>query len=56
LAPFALEFAHFARCIREDRAPVFPPDTDSEQDSRGNARVIDALLASARAGKPVAVA
>ena len=56
LAPFALELAHFARCVREDRPPAFPPDSPAERDSRGNARVLDALAHSARTGQPVALA
>jgi predicted dehydrogenase len=56
LAPFALELAHFADCVRQNRPPVFPPDTDAEQDARGNARVLEALLASARTSQPVVLA
>jgi predicted dehydrogenase len=55
LAPFALEFEHFAACVRENRPPVFPPASDAEYDARANARVIDALLASARSQQPVAL-
>lgn len=45
-ANFALELAHFAECIRQNRPPLI-----SEQDSLGNARVIDSLLAAARSGQ-----
>jgi predicted dehydrogenase len=55
LAPFALELKHFCQCVRENRAPRFPPDTDAERDSRGNMRAIEALLESAREGRAVAV-
>ena len=48
LAPFALELEHFCHCVREHRAPQFPPNIDAERDSRGNMRVIEALLESAR--------
>jgi predicted dehydrogenase len=54
-APFTLEIEHFAACVRENRAPQFPPGVDAEQDSRANMRVIEALLESARIGKPVKV-
>jgi len=47
-APFALELAHFAECIRQNRAPVFPPGDDAERDSLGIARTLDALIAAAR--------
>lgn len=53
LAPFALEIDHFCRCVRESRAPQFPPGGDAEQDARGNMRAIEALLASARSGEIV---
>jgi predicted dehydrogenase len=53
LAPFALELENFGRFVRENRAPQFPPDVDAERDSRGNMRVIEALLASAREGHAV---
>lgn len=53
LAPFALELAHLAGCVRDGKAPMLPPDTDAELDSRGNARVLDALAKSARGGQPV---
>jgi predicted dehydrogenase len=49
LSHFAGEMDHFAGCVRENRAPMFPPSTDAEQDSRGNMRVMEALLQSARA-------
>ncbi len=55
LAAFALEIDHFCRCARENRAPRFPPGVDVERDARGNMRVIEALLASARNGKPIDV-
>ena len=54
LAPFALELKHFCRCVRENRAPQFPVGIDAEQDSRGNMRVFEALLKSARATGPAA--
>jgi predicted dehydrogenase len=53
LAPYALELNHFFQCVRENRAPQFPPDLDAESDSRGNMRAIEALLESARQGRPV---
>lgn len=53
LMPFALELENFGRFVRENRAPQFPPDVDAERDSRGNMRVIEALLASAREGHAV---
>jgi predicted dehydrogenase len=53
LMPFALELQHFARFVRENRAPQYPPDVDAERDSRGNMRVIEALLTSAREGHVV---
>jgi predicted dehydrogenase len=55
LAPFALEVQYFSRCVGENRPPQFPPDCDAEQDSRANARVLDALAASARSGQPVEI-
>jgi xylose dehydrogenase (NAD/NADP) len=48
LAPFALEFAHFNHCVTHNLPPRFPPDTDAEQDSRANMRVIESLAAAAR--------
>ena len=48
LAPFALELAHFAECIRQDRAPVFPPGDDAERASLGIARTLDSVIAAAR--------
>jgi predicted dehydrogenase len=54
LAPFALELKHLCQCVRENRAPKFPAGSDAEQDSRGNMRVLEALLESARATGPVA--
>jgi D-xylose 1-dehydrogenase (NADP+, D-xylono-1,5-lactone-forming) len=45
---FALEMEHFATCVRENRAPQFPPGVDAERDSRGNMRAIEMLLDSAR--------
>lgn len=56
LAPFALEIDHFCQSARENRAPQFPPGTDVERDARGNMRVIEALLASARKRCAVEVA
>jgi predicted dehydrogenase len=53
LAPFALEIDHFCRCARENRAPQFPPDMDAERDSRGNMRVLEALMVAARDGRAV---
>jgi predicted dehydrogenase len=55
LAPYALELKHFCQCVREGRAPQFPPDANAERDSRGNMRAIEALLQSAREGRAVAV-
>ena len=55
LAPFALEIDHFCRAARDCHAPQFPPGLDVEQDARGNMRAIEALLASARNGRPIAV-
>ena len=52
LAPFALELKHFCRCARENRAPQFPVGIDAEQDSRGNMRVLEALLESAHPTGP----
>jgi predicted dehydrogenase len=46
--PFAAEIEHFAGCVRTGNAPLI-----TEHDSRGNACVIDALLASARTHQPV---
>jgi predicted dehydrogenase len=43
LAGFALQYAHFADCIRDGRPPLI-----SESDSLGNARAIEMLLDSAR--------
>jgi len=42
-AGFALQFAHFAQCIREGSPPLI-----SREDSLGNARTIEMLLDSAR--------
>jgi len=53
--PFALEIEHFAVCVRENRAPQFPPGVDAEQDSRANMQAIEALRESAHIGKPVEV-
>ena len=50
LAPFALELTHFAECIRQDRAPVFPPGDNAECDSLGIARTLDSVIAAARFG------
>ena len=43
LAGFALQYAHFAECIRDGCPPLI-----SESDSLGNARAIEMLLDSAR--------
>jgi len=48
LTSFALELAHFAECIQQNRAPVYPPGDDAEQASLGIARTLDAVIASAR--------
>jgi predicted dehydrogenase len=48
VTPYALQLQHFCDCIRRGFSPIFPPDTDAEQDSCGNMRVLDALAASAR--------
>jgi predicted dehydrogenase len=53
LTPFALEVQHFCDCVGENRPPQFPPECDAEQDSRANARVMDALAESARSSKIV---
>ena len=50
LAAFALELAHFAECIRHNRAPVFPPGDDAERASLSIARTLDAVIAAARRG------
>lgn len=55
LASFALEVKYFSECVRENRAPQFPPDINAEHDSRANMRVIEALLESAREGRTVDV-
>ena len=55
LAPFALELAHFADCIRHDRAPAYPPGDGAERESRQNARTLDALLESARKSVPISL-
>ena len=55
LGHFTSEIDHFSDCVRHGRAPQFPPECDAEQDSRGNARVLDALAASARSGQPVEI-
>ena len=52
MAPFALEIEHFSQCVRQNRPPVFPPDTDAEQDSRANLRVIEALHSAAHTHQP----
>jgi predicted dehydrogenase len=56
LAPFILEVRYFNQCVRENRAPQFPPDVDAERDSRANMRAIEALLESARERRLVDVA
>jgi predicted dehydrogenase len=55
LLPFALEIEHLAACVRENRAPQFPPGTDAERDSHANMRTIEALLESARKGTTINV-
>ena len=55
LAPFVLEIKHFCQCVRENRAPQFPPNVDAERDSCGNMRTVEALLESARAHRAVNV-
>jgi predicted dehydrogenase len=55
LMPFALEIESFCQFVRDNRAPQFPPGLDAERDSRGNMRVIEALLMSAREGRAVDV-
>jgi D-xylose 1-dehydrogenase (NADP+, D-xylono-1,5-lactone-forming) len=42
-ANFALQLGHVAECVRHDRSPLI-----SEQDSLGNARVLDSVIAAAR--------
>jgi predicted dehydrogenase len=49
LSHFTAEIDHFADCVRENRAPTFPPGADAERASRATMRVLDALLESARA-------
>lgn len=46
LAPFALELAHFAECVRTNRAPFYPPGDDAERASLGNARALDMIQAA----------
>ena len=48
LTSFVLELAHFADCIQQNRAPIFPPGDDAEQASLGIARTLDAVIASAQ--------
>ena len=48
LTAFALQLAHFADCIQQDRPPTFPPGDDAERASLGIARTLDAVLAAAR--------
>ena len=48
LTSFALELAHFAECIQQNRAPTFPPGDDAERASLGIARTLDAVIAAAR--------
>ena len=55
LGHFTSEIDHFSDCVHHGRAPEFPPECDAERDSRGNARVLDALAASARNGRPVEI-
>ena len=51
LTSFALELAHFADCIQQNRAPTFPPGDDAERASLGIARTLDAVLAAARSDR-----
>jgi D-xylose 1-dehydrogenase (NADP+, D-xylono-1,5-lactone-forming) len=55
LASYALELNHFCQCVRENRAPQFPPHTDAERDSRANMRALEALAESARKTRAVDV-
>ena len=48
LTSFALELVHFAECIQQNRAPIFPPGDDAEQASLKIARTLDAVIAAAR--------
>jgi predicted dehydrogenase len=56
LAPFALEIEHLAACVRENRAPQFPPGADAERDSRAQMHTIEALLESAQNSRVVMLA
>ncbi len=55
LCSFGLEIEHLGECACNEKPPAFPPDADAERDSRAQARVIDALLASARGGGAIAL-
>ena len=48
LTSFALELAHLAGCIQQNRAPTYPPGDDAERASLGIARTLDAVSAAAR--------
>jgi len=48
LTSFALQLAHFADCIQQNRAPIYPPGDDAEQASLGIARTLDAVIYAAR--------
>ena len=48
LTAFALQLAHFAECVQQDRAPVYPPGDDAEAASLAIARTLDAVIAAAR--------
>ena len=48
LSHFTGEIDHFADCVREGRAPAFPPGVDAEGDSRATMRVMESLMESAR--------
>ena len=51
LASFALELAHFAECIQQNRVPTFPPGDNAERASLGIARTLDAVLAAVRSNR-----
>ena len=45
---FALQLAHFADCIQDDHAPVYPPGDDAEGASLVLARTLEAVITAAR--------
>ncbi len=48
LTPFAAEIDHLSDCIRQNRAPQFPPGLDAETDSRGNMCALEMIDVAAR--------